>query len=101
MNKIISFVMIGSNDFKKSSKFYDAIFVPLKIKKIIITERYIGYGQSSEPKDVKFYITRKWCSTGEAIGYYPGVISSRTLSDLVSRRVFLIPHFLLLLLSEI
>jgi len=58
MNKIISFVMIGSNDFKKSSKFYDAIFVPLKIKKIIITERYIGYGQSSEPKDVKFYITK-------------------------------------------
>jgi|TARA_B110000438_G_scaffold109861_1_gene107756 predicted lactoylglutathione lyase len=58
MNKIFSFVMVGSNDFKKSSKFYDAIFVPLKLKKTVTTERYIGYGQSNEPNEVKFYITK-------------------------------------------
>ena len=58
MNKIFSFVMVGSNDFKKSSKFYDAIFVHLKIKKIVTTERYIGYGHANEPNEVKFYITK-------------------------------------------
>ena len=44
---ILDFVMIGSNDYKKSSEFYDAIFVPLEIKKIVTTERYIGYGHSN------------------------------------------------------
>ena len=58
MINFISFVMVGSNDFKKSSKFYDAIFVPLKLKKTVTTERYIGYGQSSERNEVKFYITK-------------------------------------------
>ena len=58
MNTIISFVMLGSNDFEQSSKFYDAIFVPLEIKKIVTTENYIGYGQLKEPNEVKFYITK-------------------------------------------
>ena len=55
---IFSFVMVGSNDYKKSSEFYDAIFVPLEIKKIVTTERYIGYGHSNEPDELKFYITK-------------------------------------------
>ena len=55
---IFSFVMVGSNDYKKSSEFYDAIFVPLEIKKIVTTERYIGYGHSNEPGELKFYITK-------------------------------------------
>ena len=55
---ILDFVMIGSNDYKKSSEFYDAIFVPLEIKKIVTTERYIGYGHSNEPGELKFYITK-------------------------------------------
>jgi catechol 2,3-dioxygenase-like lactoylglutathione lyase family enzyme len=55
---ILSFVMLGSNDYKKSSEFYDAVFEPLKIKKIVTTDRYIGYGDSNEPKEVKFYITK-------------------------------------------
>ena len=55
---IFSFVMVGSNDCKKSSEFYDAIFKPLKIKKIVTTERYIGYGHSNDPKELKFYITK-------------------------------------------
>ena len=50
--------MVGSKNFKKSSKFYDAIFVPLKIKKIVTTERYVGYGHSNEPHELKFYITK-------------------------------------------
>ena len=58
MNKIISFVMFGSKDFKKSSNFYDAIFKPLEIKKIVTTKNYIGYGHLSDPNDIKFYVTK-------------------------------------------
>ena len=49
--------MVGSNDYKKSSEFYDAILEPLKLKKIVTTEKYIGYAHSSEPDKAQFYVT--------------------------------------------
>ena len=58
MSKIIGFVMVGTNDLEKSSKFYDAILAHLGMKRVTITERYIGYGHSSEDSGVKFYITK-------------------------------------------
>ena len=54
---ILDFVMVGSNDYKKSSELYDAAFEPLKLKKILTTEKYIGYAHLSEPEKVIFYIT--------------------------------------------
>ena len=58
MNKVIGFVMVGTNDLEKSSKLYDAILAHLGMKRVTITERYIGYGHSSEDSGVKFYITK-------------------------------------------
>ena len=58
MNKVIGFIMVGTNDLEKSSKFYDAILVHLGLKKVTITERYIGYSHSGEDNGVKFYITK-------------------------------------------
>ena len=54
---ILDFVMVGSNDYKKSSEFYDAILKPLKLKKTVITEKYIGYAHLSEPDKAQFYVT--------------------------------------------
>ena len=54
---ILDFVMVGSNDYKKSSEFYDAILEPLKLKKIVTTEKYIGYAHLSEPDKAQFYVT--------------------------------------------
>ena len=54
---ILDFVMVGSNDYKKSSEFYDAILEPLNLKKIVKTEKYIGYAHSSEPDKAQFYVT--------------------------------------------
>ena len=58
MSKVIGFVMVGTNDLEKSSKFYDSVLVHLDLKKVAITERYIGYGHSSDDDNVKFYITK-------------------------------------------
>ena len=58
MSKVISFVMVGTTDLEKSSKFYDAVLVHLGLKRVTITERYIGYGHSSNDGHVKFYITK-------------------------------------------
>ena len=54
---ILDFVMVGSNDYKKSSEFYDAILEPLKLKKMVTTEKYIGYAHSSKPDKAQFYVT--------------------------------------------
>ena len=60
MSKVIGFVMVGTNDLEKSSKFYDSILAHLGMKRVTITERYIGYGHSSEDSGVKFYITKPY-----------------------------------------
>ena len=60
MNKVIGFVMVGTNNLEKSIKFYDVILAHLGMKKVTITERYIGYGHSSDDSGVKFYITKPY-----------------------------------------
>ena len=57
MNKAIGFVMVGTNDLEKASKFYDAILTHLEMKRVTVTERYIGYG-FSEDDGAKFYIIK-------------------------------------------
>ena len=68
MNKIISFVMVGTNDLEKSSKFYDAIFVHLGLKKVNTAERMISYAHSNDPDEVKFYITKPYNENPATIG---------------------------------
>ena len=57
MSKAIGFVMVGTTNLEKSSKFYDSILVHLGMKRVNVTERYIGYGLS-EDDGPKFYITK-------------------------------------------
>ena len=68
MNNIISFIMVGTNNLEKSSKFYDSIFVHLGLKKVITTERYIGYSNSDNPEEVKFYITKPHNKENATVG---------------------------------
>ena len=58
MSKTISFVMVGTNDLDKSSKFYDQVLANLGMKRVTVTERYIAYSHSSEDDGLKFYITK-------------------------------------------
>jgi len=68
MSKVISFVMVGTNDLEKSSKFYDSVLVHLGLKKVSITERYIGYGHGSDDKQLKFYITKPYNEEDATVG---------------------------------
>ena len=58
MSKTISFVMVGTNDLDKSSKFYDIVLANLGMKRVTVTERYIAYSHSSGDDSLKFYITK-------------------------------------------
>ena len=74
MKKLFAFVMVGSNDLNKSAKFYDAVFVPLDIKKIKTTEKYIGYAQNNSPEEIEFYVTKP--HNKEAANYGNGTMIS-------------------------
>ena len=50
--------MVGTNDLEKSTFFYDEVLAILGLKKVTITERYVGYSNSDDPEEVKFYITK-------------------------------------------
>ena len=58
MSKTISFVMVGTNDLDKSSKFYDVVLANLGMKRVTVTEKYIAYSHSSGNDGLKFYITK-------------------------------------------
>ena len=55
---MIGFVMVGTNNLEKSSKFYDAVLCPLGIIKIYSGDRNIGYASRDNPDLIKFYITK-------------------------------------------
>ena len=55
---MIGFIMIGTNDLQASSKFYDKVLVPLGLCKVETNERYIGYAQKNNLKEIEFYITK-------------------------------------------
>ena len=54
---ILDFVMVGSDDHEKSGDFYDAVFEPLKLERVLKTQKYLGYAHSSDPEKVQFYVT--------------------------------------------
>jgi len=56
---ILDFVMVGSDDHEKSGDFYDAVFEPLKLKRVLKTQKYLGYAHSSDLEKVLFLRCRK------------------------------------------
>ena len=54
---MIGFVMIGTNDLNKSIKFYDALLEMIDLKRIVTSERYVGYSSKEKAKCVEFYVT--------------------------------------------
>ena len=57
---MIGFVMIGTNDLKKSSLFYDVVLSELDLIKVLTNERYIGYAEKNTPKTIQLYVTKPY-----------------------------------------
>jgi len=58
MKNTFGFMMVGTNNLTDSERFYNAIFVPLDLSKVLTTERYIGYAKKDNLQEIKFYITK-------------------------------------------
>ena len=82
---IVGFVMVGTNDLEKSREFYDAVLVHLELKKVTITERYIGYGHSDDDLAVKFYITKPYDKNNASVGNGTMVALSAVSKDAVNK----------------
>tara|TARA_Y200000002_G_scaffold74639_1_gene58525 strand:- start:33 stop:419 length:387 start_codon:yes stop_codon:yes gene_type:complete len=85
MSKTISFVMVGTNDLDKSSKFYDVVLANLGMKRVTVTERYIAYSHSSEDDGLKFYITKPQNKENATAGNGTMVALSAETKDAVDK----------------
>ena len=54
---MIGFVMIGTNDLSKATKFYDILLEVINLKRVITNDKYIGYSSKEKPEDIEFYVT--------------------------------------------
>ena len=54
---MIGWVMFGTNDLEKSTKFYDNFIEKLELVKTLDEKEFVGYAKKNEPEKVIFYIT--------------------------------------------
>lgn len=57
---MLAYVMVGTNNMKRSAKFYDAALTPLGFVRTGGNDRELGYGLKSAPTKSKFYVTRPY-----------------------------------------
>jgi catechol 2,3-dioxygenase-like lactoylglutathione lyase family enzyme len=54
---MIGFVMVGTNNLDKAIKFYDTLLVTIKLQRVVMNEKYVGYASKEKPDEVEFYVT--------------------------------------------
>jgi catechol 2,3-dioxygenase-like lactoylglutathione lyase family enzyme len=57
---MLAYVMVGTNNLKRSAKFYDAALAPLGLVRTGDSNRYFGYGPKSAPQKSQFYVTKPY-----------------------------------------
>ena len=65
---MFSFITIGTNNLKKSEKFYSKILNPLKIKKVLTHDRYYGYAKINSPKKIELYLIKPFNKKKATVG---------------------------------
>ena len=54
---MIGYFMYGTNNLKKSSKFYDSFLSEIEMVKVEDENEFIGYAKKDDPKRIIFYLT--------------------------------------------
>jgi len=57
---MLAYVMVGTNNMKRSAKFYDAALTPLGFVRTGGNDRELGYGLKTAPTKSKFYVTKPY-----------------------------------------
>ena len=54
---MIGFVMVGTNNLDKATKFYDTLLDTIELQRVVMNEKYAGYASKEKPDEVEFYVT--------------------------------------------
>ena len=54
---MIGFVMIGTNNLDKATKFYDTLLDVIELERVVTNEKYIGYASKKKSDEIEFYVT--------------------------------------------
>ena len=54
---MIGFVMVGTNNLDKATKFYDTLLDTIELQRVVINEKYAGYASKEKPDEVELYVT--------------------------------------------
>jgi len=54
---MIGFVMVGTNNLDKATKFYDILLDTIELQRVVMNEKYAGYASKEKPDEVEFYVT--------------------------------------------
>ncbi len=65
---MFSFITIGTNNLKKTGRFYSKVLKPLKIKKVLIHDRYYGFSKIKSPKKIELYLIKPYNKKRATIG---------------------------------
>jgi len=57
---MLAYIMVGTNNLKRSAKFYDAALAPLGLAQSGGDARYIGYAPKNAPTKAKFFVTKPY-----------------------------------------
>ena len=55
---MIGFVMVGTNNLDKATKFYDTLLNTIELQRVVTNEKYAGYASKEKPDEVEFYVTK-------------------------------------------
>jgi len=65
---VISFVMVGTNDLKKASAFYEKVLATINLKLFAESEKYHSFSHEDEPNQKVFYVTKPYDGKPATIG---------------------------------
>lgn len=57
---MLGYVMVGSTNMKRSTKFYDAVLAPLGLVRGGGSSNYVAYGPKAAPSKTEFYVTKPY-----------------------------------------
>ena len=54
---MIGFVMVGTNNLNKATKFYDTLLNTIELQRVVTNKKYAGYASKEKRNEVEFYVT--------------------------------------------
>lgn len=65
---MLRFVMVGTTDLERATKFYDATLAELGLVRGMENDNYVGYGPRNAPEEIEFYVTKPYNKEGATPG---------------------------------